>query len=120
MSHCGNCAGDCGACSGCGAALTINPGELAVLEKLSQIPFLPVARRAADPAPVYLGDADLPEEEYSLILQCLEKKGLLTIDYDAPLKGFDGYGTYPLRGSIALSARGQQIVEMLEIQGFDP
>lgn len=118
MNHCGNCTGDCAHCGGCAGMLTLNEGELSLLRKLAEIPFLPVARKADDPAPVYLGDRELPAEEYTLILQCLEKKGLISVELDAPLKGFDGYGSYPLRGSIGLTARGQQVLDVLEIQGF--
>ncbi len=117
MSGCSHCGG-CDKCGGCSGQLELNPGEVTMLQKLGQIPFLPVARSAADPAPVYLGDEELPAAEATLILQCLEKKGLVSIDFDAPLKGFSGYGAYKLRGSIALSARGQQVLELLEIQGM--
>ena len=70
--------------------------------------------------PVYLEDEDYSVEEYSLILQCLEKRGLISIDYDQPLKGFceNAYAAYPIRGSFALTARGQQVVELLELQGI--
>lgn len=118
MGGCGNCRGDCSQCGGCGASLTLNEGELGLLQKLGQYAFLPVARRADSTEPVLCSDTDLSGEEYSLILQCLEKKGLVSIDYDAPLKGFDGYGSYPVRGSAGLTARGQNILEILEIQGI--
>ena len=52
-----------------------------------------------------------------LALLCLEKKGLISLDYDQPLGGCD-YGAYPLRGSFALTARGQRVLELLEIQGI--
>ena len=51
-----------------------------MLQTLGQIPFLPVARRADDMTPVYLEDELHSREEYSLILQCLEKRGLISID----------------------------------------
>jgi len=90
-----------------------------MLQTLSQIPFLPVARRLGDDTPVYLEDAERTQEEYSLILQCLEKRGLISIDYDQPLKHFDAaaYEAYPIRGSFALTLRGQQVLELLELQG---
>ena len=91
--------------------------EVAFLRKLEQIPFLPVARKASDMVPIYLEDTEHSTEEYSLILQCLEKKGLISLDYDLPIRGCD-YGAYPLRGSLALTERGQQVVEMLQVQGF--
>ena len=91
-----------------------------MLQTLAQVPFLPVARRADDMVPVYLEETDYSLEEYSLILQCLEKKQLIAIDYDAPLKGCDlaAYAAYPVRGSFALTARGQQVLDILQIQGI--
>lgn len=118
MSGCDHCGGSCGSCGGYGT-LELNGGEILVLRKLGQIPFLPVARKAEDPQPVYLEDGDCRAEEYSRILQCLEKKGLISLDFDTPLKGFDpaAYREYPIRGSFALTARGQRVLELLEIQG---
>ena len=70
---------------------------------------------------VYLEDEKFTQEEYSLILQCLEKKGLISLDYDKPLKNFDdsAYAAYPIRGSMALTQRGQQVVEMIQRQGVN-
>jgi len=118
MGGCGNCSGDCQSCTGCSGALVLSEGEIALLQQLGQIPFLPVARKSDDMIPVY---PENPTEESSLILQCLEKKQLISIDYDAPLKGCDDriYGAYPVRGSFALTAKGQQVLELLEIQGAD-
>ena len=123
MGGCGHCSGDCGGCtgcSGCGGQMELSRGEINMLLVLGQIPFLPVARKMGDDVPVYLEDTECPAEEYSLILQCLEKRGLISIDYDLPLKGFSGktYEGYPVRGSFALTARGQQVVELLEMQGI--
>ena len=124
MSGCGNCSGSCGGCSGCtgcGGAMELSRGEIEMLLTLGQIPFLPVARKMGEDVPVYLEDDRYPAEEYSLILQCLQKRGLISIDYDLPLKGFSGktYETYPIRGSFALTQRGQQVVELLEMQGIE-
>ncbi len=115
MSGCGNCCGNCG---GCGE-LILAPGEIAMLRRLGQIPFLPVARQAGDDAPIYFEETTYPPSEYTLILQCLEKRGLISIDYDAPLSGtcYDAYAGYPIHGSFALTARGQQVLELIEIQG---
>ena len=94
-------------------------GEIEMLQTLAQIPFLPVARKMGDDTPVYLEASDRPQEEYSLILQCLEKRGLISIDYDKPLKNaYAAYSAYPVQGSFALTARGQQAVEVLELQGI--
>ena len=91
-----------------------------MLQKLGQIPFLPVARKMGDMEPVYLEDQDHSREEYSLILQCLEKKGLISLDFAQKLRGFDdaAYSAYPIRGSMALTQRGQQVLEMMELQGI--
>ena len=117
---CGNCNGNCASCSGCAGAMTLTEAEIRMLRRLGQIPFLPIARRADSMDPVFLEDALHTREEYSLILQCMEKKGLITLDYDQPLTNFDAaaYAAYPLRGSMALTTRGQQILELMELQGI--
>ena len=120
-AHCsGNCSG-CSGCSGCGGSMELTRGEIDMLLKLGQIPFLPVARKMGDENPVYLEDNDHTVDEYGLILLCLEKRGLVSLDYDKPLKSFDdsAYAAYPIRGSFALTARGQQVVELLEMQGIE-
>lgn len=116
---CGGCTG-CSDCSGCSGALELTVGEVDMLRTLGQIPFLPVARKPGDEVPVYLEDNAYSAEEYSLILQCLEKRGLITIDFSMPLKNFDmsAYASYPIHGSFALTQRGQQVVELLEYQGI--
>lgn len=115
----GNCSGNCAGCSGCARELVITEAEAAFLEKLGEFAFLPVARTMGDLTPVYLEEGQERAEEYSLILQCLEKKGLISLDYDRPLKGYamDGYSACPIHGSMALTQRGQQVLELLEIQG---
>ena len=117
MAHCN---GNCANCGGCGSLLALTDGEIGFLQKLGQIPFLPVARKAGDMIPIYLEDTDYPREEYSLILQVLEKKGLVSIDYNAPLSGADmsAYAGYPVHGSVALTSGGQTVVEQLEKQGI--
>ena len=70
--------------------------------------------------PVYLEDTQYSKEEYSLILQVLEQKSLISLDYDMPLAGFDmsAYRGFPVHGSMALTARGQTVVDMLDKQGI--
>ncbi len=115
-----NCSGNCESCGGCARQLTLTQGEIEFLQKLGQIPFLPVARKAANMIPVYREDADRTQEEYSLILQAMEQKGLITLDYDMPLKGFDmtAYKAFPVQGSMALTQRGQTVLDALERQGI--
>ena len=114
----GNCCGNCGSCAGCARELVLTGKEIDFLKKLGQIPFLPVARNMGDLTPVYLEDGD--REEMGLILQCLEKKSLISLDFDKPLRGFDqsAYASYPIRGSMALTERGQKVLEMMEYQGI--
>ena len=110
---CGGCSGGCGGCSGCGLELELTEEEIGFLRRLGECAFLPVIREAE--APVF------PEEPgKGLLLQCLEKKGLISLDYDKPLKGEYGlaYESLPIRGSMALTQRGQQVLEMLEYQGM--
>ena len=112
------CNGNCASCGGCARELVLSKKEMDFLNTLAQYAFLPVARTMGDLTPVYLEEGD--REEMSLLLQTLEKKGLVSLDYDKPLKGFDesAYASYPIRGSMALTERGQKVVELLEYQGF--
>lgn len=115
MGSC-NCE-NCGNCGGCGKSLTVTPEELKILELLGQIPFLPVCRKREDMVPVYPDD---PREEISFVLQCLERKNLISIDYDAPLRGTAAqqYGALPVKGSMALTTRGQWVLESVQIHGI--
>lgn len=117
---CNKCNGNCGACTGCAGTLELTDGEISLLQTLGQYSFLPVARHADDMTPVYLEETDRTKEEYSLILQCLEKKQLISIDYDAPLAGADmsAYAGFPVHGSMALTGRGYSVLELLETQGI--
>ena len=115
MSGCGKC---CGSCGGCGEMI-LAESEVAILKTLSQIPFLPVARRADTMDPQYFEETDFPPETCCLTLQCLEKRGLISIDYDLPLKGWDysAYKGFPVHGSFALTARGQEVCDLLDRMG---
>lgn len=113
-----SCNGNCASCSGCARELVLTGKEIEFLNTLGQYAFLPVARSMGDLTPVYLEDGD--REEMSLLLQCLEKKGLISLDYDKPLRQFDesAYAAYPIRGSMALTERGQKVLELMEYQGI--
>ena len=115
----GSCSGNCGNCGGCAGELVLSQPEVDFLNDLAENAFLPVARSAGDNTPVYLEDDKNTKEQYSLILICLEKKGLISIDFDQPLSGADmsAYGGYPIHGSIALTARGQEVLDVLDKQG---
>ena len=113
-----SCNRNCASCSGCARELVLTGKEIEFLNNLGQYAFLPVARSMGDLTPVYLEDGD--REEMSLLLQCLEKKGLISLDYDKPLRQFDesAYAAYPVRGSMALTERGQKVLELMEYQGI--
>ena len=122
MGNCGSCGGSCGKCGGCGGCekeLTLSREEIALLRQLGQYSFLPLARKASDMTPVFLENGEEQKERMSLVLQCLEKKLLIDIDY-TPLPGADmrAYEGYPVHGSMALTERGQQVLELLEVQGY--
>lgn len=116
-NSCGGCSG-CSGCSGCARKLVLTAKEIDFLNTLGQFAFLPVARKMGDLTPVYLEEGE--REEMSLLLQCLEKKNLISLDFDKPLHGFDesAYAAYPIRGSMALTERGQKVLELMEYQGI--
>ncbi len=115
MHDCGNCE-NCG-CESCGGCLELTAGEIRLLEELGQFAFLPVGRRADDLTPIYPEDG---EADSSILLQLLERKALISIDYDQPLKACsaDWYLACPVRGSVALTLRGQQVLDQLQTQGI--
>ena len=120
MGNCNACSGNCGSCGGCAKELVLTQQELELLKLLGEVAFLPVARTAGEMTPYCLELSGVDPEEGSLILQCLEKKGLISLDFALPLKGFDdsAYASWPIRGSMALTARGQQVLELVEYQGI--
>ena len=123
MGNCETCGGSCEKCStcgGCGNGLELTMEEIRFLQELGQYSFLPVARKMSDMIPIYLENGKENKELMSLVIQCLEKKMLIDITYD-PLPGADmsAYQGYPVHGSIALTARGIQVLELIEVQGIE-
>lgn len=115
---CGGCTG-CGSCGGCGGGeLLITREELQLLEQLRIYAFLPVARRADTMEPHCLEEG-MPEN-CTLALQLLERKNLVSIDYDAPMVNFDysAYRSLPVHGCVSLTKRGQEVLEVLDVQGI--
>lgn len=115
MAGCSGCGGSCGKCR----SLELTQAEMDFLRKLGEIPFLPVARRADSEKPVYLEEGEELQEHYALVLTHLERKGLVSLDYDIPMAGgySQAYDSFPLRGSMALTNRGQQVLDTLEYSG---
>ncbi len=114
------CSGNCDHCGGCAGELVLSQPELDFLNHLAVNAFLPVARCAGDSRPVYLEEPAQTPEQYSMVLICLEKKGLISIDFDKPLAGADmrAYRDFPIHGSIALTERGQTVLDILDKQGI--
>ena len=71
-------------------------------------------------SPVYLEETRYTPVEFSLILQVLEKKSLIELDYSVPLKGFDmsAYQGCRVHGTVSLTARGQTVIDLLDKQGI--
>ena len=92
-----------------------------LLGRFAQFAFLPVARKWDSEVPVYLEDGAEKAVFWGDLLTAMQFKGLISIDYDQPLSGFDyaEYEGYPCRGSMALTAEGQRAIEILEIQGAE-
>jgi len=83
--------------------LTISSEEITILQELAQCSQLPVSRfvmsssteeeaRFVSLAPVYikaLDDSMKTVKEIGTVLSGLQKKGLISLDYDVPLQGYD-------------------------------
>ena len=114
-NHCGS------GCSNCSKSIELSEAELEILALLGQYAFLPICRKQDSETPLCVFNCSQCPETASLALLCLEKKGLALLDYDMPLKGFcdSRYFAHPLRGSAALTARGQQVLDLLEVHGIE-
>ena len=93
----------------------LSPLEKDLLSELAVIPFLPVASHGTFPV---CRELSMPSAQAGNLLQKLEQRGLIRIDLDLPLQGFDyaGYEEYPRHGSMALTARGQEALDDMEYQ----
>ena len=126
MSGCADCSGCKGGCSGCGGcpgagSLELTQPEVDFLRLLGQVAFLPIARRMGDEVPVCLENGLPDAAQTSQVLLMLERKALVSLDYREPLKGaaYGRYAAYPVQGSVALTARGIRVLEVLEYQGIN-
>lgn len=119
--QCGNCERHCDSCGACRPQITITPAEYDILMQFAITPFLPVAASWNLKTPIYLEDTAYTSEEYSAALTALHVKGLIRIDYDIPLCHFhyEAYRAYPMHGSMALTSRGQDVIEQLELQNIE-
>ena len=115
------CGGNCASCPGKGGAITLHPAEIDILRELAVCPFLPVGLNSRTGEPFCLEFPDMDEKIVPLALSVLEKRGFIRIDYDIPLAGFayEGYEGCFRRGSLALTAKGQDVIERLAVQGVN-
>ncbi len=109
------CNGGCSGCTGCAGrsgVLTLTPQEAQVLLRLAETPFLPIARCPDWESPAF---REAPGDD-GVVLVILERKGLVSLDYDMPLTNYDyaAYADCTIFGSVALTARGQTAVDLLE------
>ena len=116
---CGSCCHRCGSC-GQQDSLYLTPSELEILQQLAVTPFLPAGFSNRGKHPICL-ECSGDREAVSDTLLALRQKRLLSLDPEIPLRGFDysAYEDLPLHGSLALTALGQQVLELLEIQGAE-
>lgn len=109
------------ACGGRVSHLELTRTELDLLHQLAQTPFLPVGCQTDLEMPVYLEAGEADAAAYGTAITSLFQKRLISLDYDCPLLNcqYEGYESCTYRGSFALTAAGQQAVEILAIQGID-
>ena len=109
------CSKNCSTCN-CHGPMELTELEVRLLALLGQMAFLPLARKPADEYPVCMELPKSDPQQTGLALACLEKRGLVDISYDAPLKGADmnAYEGYSIHGSAALTERGQQAADLAE------
>lgn len=107
----GKCCGGC-----CGGEIYLTDKALELLELLGKLAFLPLGER--DGKPLYVSDTG---EEYVSSPSALKMSGLVTLDFDMPLTGFDyaSYAGCTRLGSMALTARGQEALESVSIRGVE-
>lgn len=120
--NCSNCGSGCSGCDGCDGSMELTQAGLTILEALGTYAFLPVARLIDDPTPVYLEDTLHSPVDYSVALELLEKMQLISIDFSHPLSNTtdEKYADFPIVGSMGLTARGQKVLETIELQGITP
>lgn len=119
MSGCTGCGGCASGCGGCRShILLLTKPEIRLLQRFGELAFLPAACTRTDETPVYLSDLG-SRAEISAAILALQIKRLICVDFALPLQGFDyaGYEAYPIRGSMALTAAGQEALDSLNIQG---
>ena len=120
MSGCTGCGGCASGCGGCQShVLLLTEAEIRLLRRFGDLAFLPAACTRTNETPVYLSDLG-GRAEISAAILALQVKRLISVDFALPLQGFDyaGYEDYPVRGSMALTAAGQEALDSPEHPGL--
>ncbi len=114
-NHCGRCCA--GSCSGCLQEIILTKDEIRVLEKFAQVSFLPIASDR-NGSPVYLEEDLHTLTDCNAVLIALQRKYLISIDYDIPLSNFDycRYEEFRGHGSMALTMLGQYVIDQIDEQ----
>lgn len=100
--------------------MVLSQQEINLLFRFSQVPFLPVAMDDSTSLPVY-SDDDLDFSPFfGKAILGLAQKGLISLDLDLPLTNYayTGYEQYSRKGSMALTAKGQDALDLMEYQGI--
>lgn len=103
-------------CGGCGRDVILTGKAIELLELMGRYAFLPLGEK--DGKAFYLAENG---ERYENSVTALRLSGLVTLDWDMPLAGFDyrGYEEAERRGSMALTKLGQDALDALSVQGAE-
>lgn len=122
---CGKAHGQCGSCCSSNEILLCKE-EVAILEALAQLAFLPIMEHRAQEKstyrPVY-ESYTMSEETFSNVIGSLLFKKLISIDATLPVQNV----LYPISkqaagthcGSIALTLQGQEAITLLSLMDSD-
>lgn len=103
-------------CQGCGREIYLTGKAIELLELLGEYAFLPLGEE--DGKPFFISESG---ERYESSVKALRLFGLITLDYDMPISGFDysAYSGAERLGSMALTRAGQDALEALNVQGAE-
>ena len=105
----------CGVC--CPRRVAVSEREAVLLDRLAVLPFLPLVRHPETGAAVIL-DAEMDTKADMVAMESLRRKGLVRMDEERPVfradySGYEGW----IRGSVSLTAAGQDLLDILEYGG---
>ncbi len=103
-------------CCGCGNTVYLTEKECRILSLFAEFSFLAVGLKKEGAFPMLLSEKDDGGKE----LFMLKMKGLVDIDYDQPLVGFDyaPFSTFARLGSAALTEKGMDVLDAIDVVGI--